>query len=177
MCGVVAGNVAEMLPFTPSATKLRLIVNKGFTPRMVERMGDEVRARACALLDPLVDADGYDLVGEYAVLLPLQVICGLLGVPESDEPWLLDCLVRTFGVSDPANGLPISERIRVMEELGAYAHELGRSRLDDPREDLTTVLVNAEVEDDATLDTARRMGVDYVQGVAVGKPQLLSLAA
>jgi cytochrome P450 len=76
------------------------------------------------------------------------VICGLLGVPESDEPWLLDCLVRTFGVSDPANGLPISERIRVMEELGAYAHELGRSRLDDPREDLTTVLVNAEVEDD-----------------------------
>jgi cytochrome P450 len=132
----------------PEHTKLRLIVNKGFTPRMVERMGDEVRARACALLDPLLDADGYDLVGEYAVLLPLQVICGLLGVPESDEPWLLDCLVRTFGVSDPANGLPISERIRVMEELGAYAHELGRSRLDDPREDLTTVLVNAEVEDD-----------------------------
>ena len=132
----------------PEHTKLRLIVNKGFTPRMVERMADEVRARACALLDPLVDADGFDLVDTFAVQLPLQVICGLLGVPDADEPWLLDCLVRSFGVSDPANNLPISERVRVMEELGAYAHELGRLRLDDPRDDLTTVLVNAEVEDD-----------------------------
>ena len=35
-----------------------------------------------------------------------------------------------------------------MEELGAYAHELGDARLDDPRDDLTTVLVNAEVEDE-----------------------------
>jgi EAL domain-containing protein (putative c-di-GMP-specific phosphodiesterase class I) len=38
-------------------------------------------------------------------------------------------------------------------------------------------VIAEQVEDDATLDTARRMGVDFVQGVAVGKPQLLSLAA
>jgi len=132
----------------PEHTKLRLIVNKGFTPRMVERMADEVQARACALLDALLDAGRFDLVDAFAVQLPLQVICGLLGVPEADEPWLLDCLVQTFGVSDPANALPIAERVRVMEELGAYAHELGRQRLDEPRDDLTTVLVNAEVEGD-----------------------------
>lgn len=132
----------------PEHTRLRLIVNKGFTPRMVDRMHDEVRARACALLDLLIDTDRFDLVDAFAAQLPLQVICGLLGVPEADEPWLLDCLVQTFGVSDPANALPISERVRVMEELGAYAHELGRHRLDDPRDDLTTVLVNAEVEGD-----------------------------
>ena len=76
------------------------------------------------------------------------MICALLGVPDADEPWLLGWLVRVFGVSDPANDLPISERIRVMEELGTYAHELGAARLDDPRDDLTTVLVHAEVEDD-----------------------------
>ena len=76
------------------------------------------------------------------------MICGLLGVPDADEPWLLGWLVHLFGVADPANGLPISERVRVMEELGAYAHELGNARLDDPRDDLTTVLVNAEVEDE-----------------------------
>ncbi len=132
----------------PEHTQLRLIVNKGFTPRMIERMADEIRARARGLLDAIGDAEEFDLVDAFAVALPLQVICGLLGVPESDEPWLLDCLVRTFGVSDPANGLPISERIRVMEEMGAYAHELGRLRLDEPRDDLTTVLVNAEVVDD-----------------------------
>ena len=132
----------------PEHTRLRLIVNKGFTPRMVERMADEVRARAVALLDPLVGCDEFDLVDEFAVQLPLQVICGLLGVPRDDEPWLLNCLVRTFGVSDPSNHLPISERVRVMEELGAYAHELGRQRIDDPRDDLTTVLVHAEVEDE-----------------------------
>ena len=94
---------------------------------MVERMGDDVRARATALLDAVV-ADRPVGPGRARSRreLPLQVICALLGVPEADEPWLLDCLVRVFGVSDPANGLPISERMRVMEELGAYAHELGR---------------------------------------------------
>jgi len=131
----------------PEHTRLRLIVNKGFTPRMIERLQDDVRERTRALLDTLPAAE-FDLVDAYAVQLPLQVICGLLGVPPTDEPWLLDCLVRSFGVSDPANDLPISERVRVMEEIGAYAHELGRLRLDDPRDDLTTVLVNAEVEDD-----------------------------
>ena len=63
----------------PEHTKLRLIVNKGFTPRMVERMHDEVRARAQALLDPLMELEEFDLVGSFAVQLPLQVICGLLG--------------------------------------------------------------------------------------------------
>ena len=146
----------------PEHTRLRLIVNKGFTPRMVDRMVDEVRARAIALLDPLVGSGEFDLVDAFAVQLPLQVICGLLGVPDSDEPWLLSCLVRTFGVSDPANNLPISERVRVMEELGAYAHELGRLRLEDPRDDLTTVLVNAEVEDEHG-ERHRLMPGDYAR--------------
>ena len=56
--------------------------------------------------------------------------------------------MRVFGASDPNTSLPIGERIRVMEELGAYAHELGRRRLDEPRDDLTTILVHAEVDDD-----------------------------
>ncbi len=132
----------------PEHTKVRLIVNKGFTPRMVERMVDVVRERAMALLDPLVGEDEFDLVDAFAALLPLQVICGLLGVPDADEAWILSSLVHLFGVADPANGLPISERVRVMEELGAYAHQLGNARLDDPRDDLTTILVNAEVEDE-----------------------------
>jgi cytochrome P450 len=132
----------------PEHTRLRLIVNKGFTPRMVERMTDDVRGRAVELVEAISADEGCELVGAFAVLLPLQVICGLLGVPESDEPWLLDCLVRVFGASDPTTSLPIGERIRVMEELGTYAHELGRRRLDEPRDDLTTILVHAEVEDD-----------------------------
>jgi cytochrome P450 len=132
----------------PEHTQLRLVVNKGFTPRMVERMGDDVRAQATTLLDAVSGEDRWDLVGAFAAELPLRVICALLGVPDADEPWLLDCFVRVFGVSDPANDLPITERIRVMEELGTYAHELGAARLDDPRDDLTTVLVHAEVEGD-----------------------------
>jgi cytochrome P450 len=132
----------------PEHTQLRLIVNKGFTPRMVERLSDDIRARAVGLLEPLIDAPTFDLVGSFAMLLPLQVIGALLGVPDGDEPWILECLVRVFGASDPAAAVPIAERVRTMEELGAYAHELGRRRLDEPRDDLTTVLVHAEVEDD-----------------------------
>jgi cytochrome P450 len=132
----------------PEHTQLRLIVNKGFTPRMVERMRDDIRSRAAGLLDPLVAEDEFDLVDSFAMRLPLEVIGALLGVPDGDEPWILDCLVRVFGASDPAAAVPIAERVRTLEELGAYAHELGRRRLDEPRDDLTTVLVHAEVEDD-----------------------------
>ncbi|HEY3671440.1 MAG TPA: cytochrome P450 [Acidimicrobiia bacterium] len=132
----------------PEHTQLRLIVNKGFTPRMVERMRDDVRTRASRLLDAVPPDDQWDLVSAFAAELPLQVICALLGVPEADEPWLLDCLVRVFGVSDAGSDLPVADHGRVMEELGTYAHELGAARVDDPRDDLTTVLVHAEVEDD-----------------------------
>ena len=132
----------------PEHTQLRLIVNKGFTPRMVERMRDDVRTRASGLLDTVPADDQWDLVSAFAAELPLQVICALLGVPEADEPWLLDCLGRVFGVGDAASDLPITDHGRVMEELGTYAHALGAARIDDPRDDLTTVLVHAEVEDD-----------------------------
>ena len=133
----------------PEHTRLRLIVNKGFTPRMVEQMADDVR-------EPDARIPARRPTRRRRVR-PRRRVRGpppapgdraLLGVPPTDEQWLIDSLVQTFGVSDPANNLPISERVRVMEELGAYAHELGRLRLDDPRDDLTTVLVNAEVEDD-----------------------------
>jgi cytochrome P450 len=56
--------------------------------------------------------------------------------------------VRVFGVSDAASDLPVTDHGRVMEELGTYAHELGAARIDGPRDDLTTVLVHAQVEDD-----------------------------
>jgi cytochrome P450 len=146
----------------PEHTQLRLIVNKGFTPRMIERLHDDVRSRASGLLD-VVPGDGpWDLVSEFAAELPLQVICALLGVPAADEPWLLGCLVRVFGVSDASSELSISDRTEVMEELGTYAHELGAARVDDPRDDLTTVLVHAEVEDDDGNRHALRPG-DYAR--------------
>ncbi len=85
----------------PEHTRLRLIVNKGFTPRMIERMTDDIRARTIALIDAIDADEEWELVGSFAVQLPLQVICELLGVPESDEAWLLECLMRTFGASDP----------------------------------------------------------------------------
>jgi cytochrome P450 len=132
----------------PEHTQLRLIVNKGFTPRMVDRMRDDVRTRASRLLDALPADDQWDLVSAFAAELPLQVICALLGVPDADEPWLLDCLTRVFGVGDAGSELARSDHGRVMEELGMYAHELGAARIDDPLDDLTTVLVHAEVEDD-----------------------------
>jgi cytochrome P450 len=70
--------------------------------------------------------------------------------------------VRVFGVSDAASDLPVTDHARVMEELGSYAHELGAARVDDPRDDLTTVLVHAEVEDDDGNRHALRPG-DYAR--------------
>ena len=69
----------------PKHTKLRLIVNRGFTPRQVAKIEENVRAQAREIVDHVVTLGGEcDFVSEIAAALPLQIICDMLGIPRSD---------------------------------------------------------------------------------------------
>src|SRR5918995_5884150 len=70
----------------PDHTRLRRLVSKAFTPRMVEQLRPRIEAIADRLVDRLLDAGGGDLVAEVAEPLSVAVISDLLGVPEADRP-------------------------------------------------------------------------------------------
>ena len=69
----------------PDHERLRALVSRAFTPRLIERMRPRVQARADALLDAVQDRGEMDLIDDYAFPLPITVIAELLGVPAEDR--------------------------------------------------------------------------------------------
>jgi len=133
----------------PKHTKLRSIVNRGFTPRAVARAEEAVRRRAREIVDAIAPKGEVEFVGEVASVLPVAVICDMMGVPEADRPRLLDLTNRLLGGGDAEYGGTKESLEQAGRELRDYGLWLGRSRLEHPQDDITTALVHAEVDGEA----------------------------
>ncbi len=122
--------------------RLRRLVSKAFTPRMIELLRPRIQEIADALLDPVFPAGEMELVSDFAFPLPITVIAELLGVPPADRDrfrvWS-DAIVR------PALAADELERFGTrMVEFAAYLHELFELRRAEPGEDLVSALVAVE---------------------------------
>jgi methyl-branched lipid omega-hydroxylase len=133
----------------PKHTKLRSVVNRGFTPRMVAKAEESVRRRARQIVDTIAPKGEIEFVSEVADVLPVAIICDMMGVPEADRPRLLDLTNQLLAGGDPEFGGTKESLRKAGEELRDYGLWLGRSRLEDPQNDLTTTLVHAEVDGEA----------------------------
>ena len=133
----------------PRHTKLRALVNRGFTPRAVARVEASVRQRACEIVDAIAPKGEVEFASEVAAVLPVAVICDMLGVPEADRPRLLDLTNRLLAGGDAEYGGTKESLRQAGQELREYGLWLGKSRLADPQDDITTTLVHAEVDGDA----------------------------
>jgi cytochrome P450 len=133
----------------PRHTRLRNIVSRAFTPRVVARTEESVRARARRLVDAMItnhpDGKG-EVVAELAGPLPLQVICDMIGVPEADHEKVFHWTNVILGASDPDITKDYGEFIKASMDFGAYSTALAEDRRSHPRDDLTTALVQAEVD-------------------------------
>ncbi len=133
----------------PRHQRLRSIVNRAFTPKMVARIEDSVRSRARRLVDDMVanHPDGQaDFVEAVSGPLPLQIICDMMGIPEEDEPRIFHWTTVLLGAGDEEVAHGRDEIIQAVFDLAAYGTELAESRRAHPRDDLTTNLVQAEVD-------------------------------
>ncbi|HLT16151.1 MAG TPA: cytochrome P450 [Acidimicrobiales bacterium] len=131
----------------PRHAELRGIVNRGFTPRAVARLRETVREVAEGVLDAVAERDGeVDFVEAVAAPFPLRVICHLLGVPEEDHPFMLECTNVILGSTDPEYGGSIAAADGAAADLCEYGIELARQRRGSDGGDLTTILGNAEVD-------------------------------
>ena len=127
----------------PDHMKLRKIINKGFTPKRVAELGDRLRTRTNEIIDGLADQDSADLVHDLALWLPLHVIADMVGVPETDRAQVFDWTEKTFGF-DPT--VTSEERAQAATDMFLYADAMCAERVDNPRDDLMSVLLHAEVE-------------------------------
>jgi cytochrome P450 len=133
----------------PRHTRLRNIVRSAFTPRVLARIEDSVRDRARRLVTAMVDdhPDGRaDLVTELAGPLPLQIICDMMGIPEDDHQQVFHWTNVILGFGDPDISTDFDEFVGVAMDIGAYAKALADDRRANPGDDLTTSLVQAELD-------------------------------
>ena len=136
----------------PDHTRLRRLVSKAFTPRVVERLAPLVEELTTGLLDQAASRGALEVVGDLAYPLPVTVISRMMGVPERDHvrfaAWsevLARSLDDTLGAGDAAE---VRVRRRAVDEFRGYFGELVQARRAEPQDDLLTALVAAEDDGD-----------------------------
>jgi cholest-4-en-3-one 26-monooxygenase len=132
----------------PDHTRYRKLVNRGFTPRMIAALEERVRELTANILDEAMAAGECDFVVDIAAELPLEVIAELLGVPREDRHKLFDWSNRMVGSEDPEYLVDQSLVAEAQIEMFMYAQQLAEQRRADPREDIVTTLLTAEVDGD-----------------------------
>jgi cytochrome P450 len=147
----VAAAMVEMRPFLfrdpPDHTRLRGLVSKAFTPRVVESLRARTRQAVDELLDAALDAGRVDLLEAFAYPLPVRVICDLLGVPAADQDWFKgwsDALARGLDPDFLLTAEIIEARGQAVVQFSQYFFELLAERRRTPGEDLLSRLVGAE---------------------------------
>ena len=145
----IAGQVLNMMD-DPRHTQIRRLVSSGLTPRMISSVEDDLRARTRRLLDAVVPGEPFDFVMDVAAELPMQMICILLGVPESERHWLFEAIEPQF---DFGGARTASLSQLSAEEAGSrmytYGQELIASKRAQPTDDMLSVVANAAPADDA----------------------------
>src|SRR5260370_25572219 len=133
----------------PRHLRLRNIVSRAVSPKVVARTEASVRDRARRLVETMIaehpDGTG-DAVAELAGPLPLQVICDMMGIPEEDHQRIFHWTNVLLGFGDKDIATDYEEFVKVSMDIGAYATALDQERRVNPRQHLATALLHAEVD-------------------------------
>ncbi len=136
-----------MLNMDPTMhTRYRRLVNKGFTPKLVRDLEQQIVGYADGIIDAVSERGTADFVEEISAELPLLVIAELLGVPQEDRRKVFDWSNRMIGSDDPEYQVEGTDPGEAAMAVFSYAEELAAARRLEPRQDLVSTLINAEVE-------------------------------
>lgn len=130
----------------PRHSQLRGLVQRGFTPKHIKQIDDYIDIKAKQIVDRVAPMGECDFVTEIAAQLPLQIICDMLGIPESQHQRIFELTNIILGVGDPEYASSMEELMAAAMELYQYAFQLGEDRLKDPQDDITSALMHAEVD-------------------------------
>ncbi|MDQ1384682.1 MAG: hypothetical protein QOG65_2061 [Actinomycetota bacterium] len=131
----------------PAHTAMRSLVSRALTPRRVAALEDTVRALSAELMDPLVGSDGFDYVQQFAAQLPSRVISSLVGVPPEDQEEQRRLVDAMFHI-EPGVGTMNEAAATAALALITYLGHLVAKRTLDPRDDMVSDLIRAEITDE-----------------------------
>ena len=140
----------------PRHTRLRALVSRAFTPRVVAALEPRIRELSRGLIDAAIEHGTMDLAADYAVPLPMMVIAEMLGVPVADRPrfrrWTDAMLDLAATVSRDDDGHASSAFGAATLEMGRYVADLIVARQAAPADDLLTGLIQATVDGERLTD-------------------------
>ena len=147
----MAGNMMLFMD-PPNHTRYRKLVNRGFTPRMISALEVHVRDLTVGIVEAARAKGECDFVVDVAAELPLEVIAELLGVPREDRHKLFDWSNRMVGSEDPEYQVSDEHVTQAQIEMFMYAQDLATQRRAEPREDIVSTLLAAEIDGDQLTD-------------------------
>ncbi|MFC5803459.1 cytochrome P450 [Streptomyces formicae] len=140
----------------PEHTRVRGIVQRGFTPRAIRSLETALRDRARRIVETArsgAAADGsFDFVTNVAVELPLQAIAELIGIPQADRARIFDWSNKMVAYDDPEYAITEEIGAEAAMELIGYSMNLAADRKQCPAKDIVSTLVAAEGEGNLSSD-------------------------
>ena len=130
----------------PKHNRYRRLVSRGFTPRVVGQLMDAIDTRAKRIVDDVIDRGECEFVEEVAGKLPLEMICEMIGLPEEDWDRMFHLSNRLVGFDDPEFSQGPDDSMNAGSEIYAYSDQVAADRRANPRDDLMSVLVHAELD-------------------------------
>jgi len=135
----------------PRHARLRRIVSRAFTPRRIERFGDDVAGIAAGIVDDLLATGPCDFVEHVAARLPLTIVCQLMGIPDDSYRMVLrntNIILSGFDpdlISEDMDEA-VGQILAAGAELGDLVTTLGQQRAEEPADDLVSALVTANID-------------------------------
>ena len=140
----------------PRHGRQRRIVSQGFTPRALAKMEEGVARRASRIIDRVIERGECDFVADIAAPLPLEIICDMMGIPESESAMVFEQTNVILGLGDPefleGTDNPQVAALQAGAALGSLMAEMAADRRANPKDDLTTALLQKDQEDGAMTD-------------------------
>ena len=133
----------------PDHMKYRTLTQGWFMGSNLRKLQARVDELADMYIDRMADMGGEcDFVKDVAIWYPLRVIMSIFGVPEEDEPLMLKLTQELFGSTDPDvnRSFEPAEFLNVVKDFEEYFVKLSEARRAEPRDDLATIIANAEID-------------------------------
>jgi cytochrome P450 len=130
----------------------RRLLLPSFSPKKIAPMEDELREFCRGLIAELDGSPTADAAEQYSQHIPVHGICQLLGVPEEDADMFRDWIFRNFQLAPRDNNV----RMQLMVEMNEYCDRMMDARLAEPRDDLLTLVANAEIDGEPVSQELKR---------------------
>lgn len=128
----------------PQHTRLRKAISRRFTPKTVSNLEDRVRQITNQVIDGVIEKGSCDFSTDIAVQLPLAMICELMGVPEADRMQVFTWANKISSFDDPSVRGDVDDGLIAFEESYIYVIELAEEKLENPQDDLISLLAQPD---------------------------------